>query len=131
MKWNGMRNEEGNDKLSEAREGRKGQKRKHLNFRLCIFPQESRIRLEQQVKDQEAMLKLFREQQKQQQQTQVTPQLQPAIQPQGTYVSYVPVQAMPGVQAIPGVQGIQATPPIYTIPQVYGTVPPTLGFQHK
>ena len=55
------------------------------------------------------------------------------MQPHGAYVSYVPVQAMPGMPGmqISGVQGYPAAQPIYTIPQVYGAMPPSLGYQQK
>ncbi|CAB4009608.1 Hypothetical predicted protein, partial [Paramuricea clavata] len=99
--------------------------------------EQNRIRLEQQVKDQEAMLKLLQQQQQQQQQLQHPTQLQSpqiplhhGIAPQGAYVSYLPYQMPGGIQALP-VQGIPGTQPIYTIPQVYGAIPPPVGFQPK
>lgn len=97
--------------------------------------QQDRIRLEQQVKDQEAMLRLLQQQQRQQPQMQsaqipMHPNLATGMAPQGAYVSYIPYPIQGGIQAVP-IQGVQAGQPIYTIPQVYGTIPPPVGFQPK
>ena len=100
--------------------------------------QQDRVRLEQQVKDQEAMLNLLKQQQNQQQPHQLQSQHIPlhanvatGIPPQGTFVSYVPYPMSGGFQPVPTMPGIAPAQAIYTVPQVYGAIPPPVGFQQK